>query len=154
MTHREAHGTGQRWVATPSSEVTELVLSHRHNEETLRRFFEKVDYGFDADDCHIWTAALSDQGYGDYAITRRTVRAHRVRWMWAYGELPEETPFLDHAQRCIGRFCVNLTHLEPVDNAENQRRRQNVGYSIQRELRRVELVLRDERRARGEAEVL
>jgi len=148
------YNDGQRWVATISSVVTELVIEHRHNEETLRRFFEKVDYGFEATDCHIWTGALSDEGYGVFsigpALTRKVVRAHRVRYIWAYGEPPEETPFLDHATTCIGRFCLNLTHLEPVDNAENQRRRTNVGKSEQRTLRSMELALRDERRAQGE----
>lgn len=144
------YNDGQRWVATISEEVTQLVLDHRNNEETLRRYFEKIDYGFEASDCHIWIGAMSDQGYGDFRLPGKTVRAHRVGWLWRYGEPPAATPFLDHAVGCIGRFCVNLTHLEPVDNAENQRRRRNVGRLEQRALRSMELALRDERRVAGE----
>lgn len=148
------HNDGQRWVATASSEVTELVLAHRENESTLRRYYEKIDYGFEPGDCHVWIGALSDQGYGVFSIgsppLRKVVRAHRVGWIWRHGEPDPETPFLDHAVTCVGRFCVNLRHLEPVDNAENQRRRTNFGYRGQRLLRQVELALRDERRANGE----
>lgn len=144
------HHNGQRWTAVPSEVVTELVLSYRHDEAVLRRYFEKIDWGFSPDDCAIWIGALSDEGYGDFRLPGRTVRAHRVGWMWRFGPVPEETPFLDHAVTCIGRFCVNTLHLEPVDNAENQRRRTNRGAAEQRFLRSAELALRDERRARGE----
>lgn len=150
MTHPDGR---QRWTATPSPAVTKLILDHRDNEATLRRFFEKVDYGFEATDCHLWTGALSDEGYGDFRLPGRTVRAHRCAWLWAYGSIPATTPFLDHSEVCIGRFCLNLTHLEPVDNAENQRRRTNTGAAAQRFLRQAELALRDERRAAGELDV-
>jgi hypothetical protein len=142
----------QRWVATPSTAVTKLVLDHRENEATLRRYYEKVDYGFEPEDCHIWTGALSDEGYGDFRFPGRTVRAHRIGYLWRYGEPPVETPFLDHVA-CIGRFCVNPNHLEPVDNAENSRRRKNHGATQQRVLRQAALLLRDERRAAGEEEI-
>ena len=140
-----------RWSAVVSDEVTAHVLAYRHDETVLRRFFEKVDYGFAPGDCHVWTGALSDEGYGDFRLAGRTIRAHRVAWIWAAGEAPPpETPFLDHAATCLGRFCINRLHLEPVDNAENQRRRTNHGRVGQRFLRHAELTLRDERRARGE----
>jgi hypothetical protein len=140
-----------RWSAVVSDEVTAHVLAHRHDEAVLRRFFAKVDYGFEPDDCDIWTGALSDEGYGDFRLAGRTIRAHRVVWLWAAGTAPPpETPYLDHSARCIGRFCVNRLHLEPVDNAENQRRRTNRGANGQRFLRSAELAWRDERRAAGE----
>lgn len=141
----------QRWSAVVSDEVTAHVLAYRHDEAVLRRFFEKVDYGFDPADCQIWIGALSDEGYGDFRLGGRTIRAHRVAWIWAHGAAPPpETPFLDHAATCLGRFCINRAHLEPVDNAENQRRRTNHGRAGQRFLRAAALALRDERRARGE----
>lgn len=151
MTHQDGH---QRWVATPSPGVTKLILDHRNNEATLRRFFDKVDFGFEPDDCQLWTGALSDEGYGDFRLPGRTVRAHRVRWLWWHGEIPEDRPFLDHSATCLGRFCLNLSHLEPVDNAENQRRRTNRGAAEQRFLRSAELALRDERRAAGEEGII
>lgn len=154
MTHAAGVGEDQRqrWIATPSPDVTQLVLKHRHNELTMRRYFAKVDFGFSADDCHIWLGALSDEGYGDFSIKHRTIRAHRVGYLWRFGEIPEETPLLDHVN-CLGRFCVNPGHLEPVTNRENTRRGQGVGAATQRVLRSMELVMRDERRAAGEDEI-
>jgi hypothetical protein len=142
----------QRWVATPSEAITKLVLDHRENEATLRRFFEKVDYGFDPDDCWVWIGALSDEGYGDFRLPGRTVRAHRVSYLWRFGAPADETPFLDHVN-CLGRFCVNPRHLEPVSNEENTRRGRGIGATQQRILRSAELAMRDERRAAGEEEI-
>lgn len=146
-----------RWSALVSDVVTAHVLAYRHDEEVLRRFWAKVDLGFEGGDCWIWIGALSDEGYGDFWLgphegrRGRTVRAHRVAWIWAYGEAPPPaTPFLDHAVGCLGRFCINRFHLEPVDEAENQRRRTNRGAAQQRFLRSAELALRDERRTAGE----
>lgn len=145
----------QRWSAVVSDSVTAHVLEYRHDERTLRRFFSKVDYGFEPGDCEIWTGALSDEGYGDFRLPRRTVRAHRIAWIWAEGSAPpRDTPFLDHATTCLGRFCIRRDHLEPVDNAENQRRRLNHGRTNQRLMRQTALALRDERRARGEEGLL
>lgn len=140
-----------RWSAVVSDEVTAHVLGYRHDELVLRRFWEKVDLGFDPAECWIWTGALSDEGYGDFRLGGRTIRAHRAAWIWAYGEAPPPaTPFLDHAVSCLGRFCINRHHLEPVDEAENQRRRTNRGAAQQRFLRSTALALRDERRTAGE----
>lgn len=140
-----------RWSAVVSDEVTAHVLRFRDDEAVLRRYWSKVDLGFDVSDCWVWIGALSDEGYGDIKIGGRTIRAHRVGWIWAHGSAPPAaTPFLDHAVTCIGRFCVNRSHLEPVDEAENQRRRTNRGAAAQRFMRSAELALRDERRTRGE----
>ncbi|MBY0397558.1 MAG: hypothetical protein K2X91_13975 [Thermoleophilia bacterium] len=143
-----------RWSAVVSEEVTAFALTFRHDERTLRRFWEKVDLGFEPTDCWIWTAALSDEGYGDFWLGGRggrTIRAHRLAWIWRHGDAPPPaTPFLDHAVTCLGRFCISPLHLEPVDEAENQRRRTNVGAATQRFLRSTALALRDERRTAGE----
>ena len=140
-----------RWSAVVSEEVTAHVLSYRHDESALRRFWSKVDLGFSADECWIWIGALSDEGYGDFWLGGRTIRAHRVAWIWRHGSAPPPaTPFLDHAVSCLGRFCISPAHLDPVDEAENQRRRTNRGAAAQRFMRSAELALRDERRTAGE----
>lgn len=146
-----------RWSAIVRDEVTAYALRFRHDEAVLRRFWEKVDLGFDPGDCWIWTGALSSEGYGDFWLGGRggrTIRAHRLAWIWRHGDAPPAaTPFLDHAVTCLGRFCISPLHLEPVDEAENQRRRTNVGATPQRFLRHTALVLRDERRTAGEPDV-
>lgn len=126
------------FVAQPSTMVTKAVLDSCIDLSFQKRFFAKVDKGLLDTDCHIWVAALSDEGYGNFTVKRHTVRAHRVAYIMAYGAPPLDRPFLDHID-CLGRFCVNPNHLEPVDNEENTRRGRGVGAWRQRELRETAL---------------
>lgn len=151
--------TLQRWSPVVSDAVTEHVLALRDDESVRSRFESKIDYGFAADDCHVWVGGLSSEGYGGFALPRagarfsRVVRAHRVAWLWLNGEPPRESPFLDHALTCVGRFCVNPRHLDPVDNDENMRRMllgPMLGKGPQRALRHAALAARAVRRAAGE----
>lgn len=81
------------------------------------RFWPKVDK---TDGCWLWTAALSDGGYGVFGIGgRRVVHAHRFAYQQRVGPIPEGL-HLDHL--CRVRNCVNPDHLEPVTHAENVRR--------------------------------
>lgn len=106
----------------------------------------------------MWTGALSSEGYGCFALPRegqrkRVVRAHRIAWLWTRGEIPADRPFLDHSLDCIGRFCLNVAHLDPVDNDENMRRMllgPMLGSGPQRARRDAELLARAARRAGGE----
>jgi hypothetical protein len=136
MTHFE----GQRWTAAASELVTAAVLKHRNDEKFLDRFWSKVDK---RGECWIWTAALSDEGYGNFSVRgdgrEHTVRAHRVSYMLFFGAV-NETLFLDHVfPVCKGRWCVNPYHLEPVTNEENVRRGQRIGRALQRAARDEEL---------------
>jgi len=148
----------QRWTAVVKPEVTQRVLALRDREDVVARFWSYVDLGFEGTDCHVWTGALSDEGYGTFALPRdrqrkRVVRAHRIAWLWKHGEIPEDRPFLDHSLECVGRFCVNVQHLDPVDNDENMRRMllgPMIGNGPQRVRREVELLAREARRAAGE----
>lgn len=135
------HYADQRWIAVPSTAVTKAILDHRDDAAFIKRFYDKVDVGFDMDDCHIWTGALSDEGYGNFTVKRHTVRAHRVAYILRYGEPPKGLPYLDHVN-CIGRFCVNTDHLEPVTNEENTLRGTGVGKGNQRIVRSAALIER------------
>lgn len=132
----------------PSTAVTKAILDHQGDPAFERRFFDKVDLGFDVDDCHIWMGALSDEGYGNFSVKRHTVRAHRVAYILRFGEPPKHAPFLDHVN-CLGRFCVNTDHLEPVSNEENTRRGTGAGKFHQRVLRSEELLRRAALRIEG-----
>lgn len=146
------HYQDQRWTAVPSEAVTKAVLDMVDVEAFIRRFNSKVDFGFAADDCHIWLGALSDEGYGNFKVKRHTVRAHRVAYMLAFGAVPDATPFLDHVD-CLGRWCVNPAHLEPVTNAENTRRGTGVGIRNQRVTRSEEILRRAALRSSGADEI-
>lgn len=66
-------------------------------------------------DCWIWTGHTRGR-YGQYAGRQ----AHRVSFELSRGPIPEGLE-LDHL--CRNTLCVNPEHLDPVDRAENVRRR-------------------------------
>lgn len=141
------HYNGQRWTAVPADYVTKAILDAKDDPKVHERFWSKVDFGDDEyEDCHIWTGALSSEGYGNFTLGRFTVRAHRIPFIWAWGSTGSK--FLDHVD-CLGRFCVNKHHLDTVTNAENQLKRTGQGMLIQRNLRNTILLqrmkLREER---------
>lgn len=109
------------------------------------RFWEKVDKQgpmietrFDLGPCFLWTAVLTEYGYGKFALTRnadekfRTVSAH----IWVLTDakivIPKgyETDHLCHTlsstcgggKTCPHRACVSLLHLEVVTRHENMYR--------------------------------
>lgn len=81
----------------------------------FRRFFAKVE--FDTNGCWLWCGGLS-KGYPIFHPDV-PVRAHRWSYETFVGKI-EEGKTLDHL--CRTRRCVNPLHLEPVSQAENNRR--------------------------------
>lgn len=119
-------------------------------DEPLReRFFAKVDQRTvrNVDECWIWTAALNDDGYGNFSVRidgrERTIKAHRVSYFIAY-PWPFEL-YLDHVfPVCRGRYCVNPMHLDPVTKAENDARASGTTSAVkQRTNRSLHLQERD-----------
>lgn len=80
------------------------------------RFWEKVKK---TDGCWIWTASIYGKGYGKYTVRGKHYAAHRYAYELIKGKIPDGMQ-LDHL--CRNKLCVNPDHLEPVTNAENQRR--------------------------------
>src|SRR5574341_1759443 len=87
------------------------------------RFWEKVSGSDDPKACWLWMGAKTKRSYGKFqAGTRlapRVVQAARFAYEDRIGPIPEGLD-LDHL--CRNPPCVNPAHLEPVTNAENQRR--------------------------------
>lgn len=69
--------------------------------------------------CWLWMGALYFNGYGAFGVNRKTRRAHRIAYEALRGPIPAGL-HLDH--KCRVRSCVNPDHLEPVTQAENNRR--------------------------------
>ena len=79
------------------------------------------------DGCHAWTGFVNNHGYGQLRVGDRIVRAHRVAYMIAHGEIDDDRLCL---HTCDNRVCVNPAHLylgTPSDNVRDMvaRRRQN-----------------------------
>ena len=73
--------------------------------------------------CWIWTGSLSHNGYGHAHVGNTVVRVHRLVYTLLVGPIPEGL-HLDHVEErgCTSRACCNPAHLEPVTQAENNRR--------------------------------
>ena len=73
--------------------------------------------------CWIWIRAING-GYGNYAVSRKAVRAHRYAYEREFGKIPEGLE-LDHL--CRNTFCVNPQHLQAVTHRVNSLRGIGVG---------------------------
>lgn len=76
-----------------------------------------------ASGCLRWQGTHHSQGYGLIGGGQLCQYAHRVAWERGVGPIPDGL-HVDHvkARGCIYRDCVAIEHLEPVSQAENNRR--------------------------------
>lgn len=88
------------------------------------RLYERMAPCTDPDcDCLLWGGRLNEQGYGFIYAEDRRVKVHRAIWELEVGPIPDGLT-IDHvkAQGCRHRHCASVGHLEPVTQAENNRR--------------------------------
>lgn len=82
----------------------------------IDRFWAKVE---PAGSCWAWTGHRQPNGYGQFTQNQVVVYAHRWSYEHFIGPIPEGL-HLDHL--CRNPWCVKPHHLEPVTQAENNRR--------------------------------
>ena len=95
------------------------------NEKDIARFWSKVNIEGD-DDCWPWKSGLYWDGYGQFGIGKKKVRAHRVSYIINIGEIPESL-FVLH--KCDNPSCVNPKHLWIGTQLDNMQDMKNKGRS-------------------------
>lgn len=84
------------------------------DEQYIKSFWEKVDK---SNDCWVWTAALTEKGYGVAWDGHRTQKAHRVAFYLTNGYWPESCVL----HKCDNPPCVNPDHLWLGTRNDNNR---------------------------------
>jgi hypothetical protein len=105
------------------SNVVNRILTCPNPARWLYRIAQQITPG--GNGCWIWTGALDEDGYGQFAVidgpgAKTGTSAHRASWLAHVGDIPEVYLELDHL--CRNRTCVNPWHLELVTNQVNKER--------------------------------
>lgn len=90
-----------------------------HHFHTGQPEYKEQDRGH-VTPCWVWQRSILNTGYGQTSVAGRMEKAHRAVYEREVGPIPEGL-VLDHL--CKVRSCVRPSHLEPVTQAENVRRR-------------------------------
>lgn len=77
-------------------------------ETQVQRFHKRVSVG-SQNECWPWTGRLTDDGYGEFDVLNRTLKAHRVAYFVANQEQPGAN-LVTHS--CDNPPCCNPSHLK------------------------------------------
>lgn len=92
-------------------------------QKQIEAFWGKVDkdnsnHFYENERCWIWIAYCNLKGYGVMRLGIKTELAHRVSWIIAHGEIPDNLDVLHH---CDNPRCIRPSHIWLGTHQENMR---------------------------------
>lgn len=90
-------------------------------EKQAARLWAKTEQ---SGNCKLWTGYKTPKGYGKINISGTIMRAHRVAYEVAHGEIPPGIQ-IDHT--CYAPACINPDHLRATTHKQNQENRRGAG---------------------------
>ena len=93
----------------------------------VARFWSKVKKTDDEKDCWNWIASSGSQGYGQFRLGLRVVRATHIAWELAFGKIPDALWIL---HTCDNPSCCNPSHLFLGTNQDNVDDREQKGRNV------------------------
>lgn len=122
------------------------VYFHPHSQESLERFFSKIDTRGPMD-CWNWVATKNQKGYGRIKVDKMWYSAHRFLWQLVNGPIPRG---LLVCHSCDNPSCCNPNHLWLGTHQENMDDMVEKGRSIKgRIFLEEEIKKRNSTRPRG-----
>lgn len=97
--------------------IAETLFSVNLTEQQIKKFWNKIRLiGASDEDCHEWTRAMSQLGYGVVRMGERNFFTHRVAYFLKHG------PFINSLKvchKCDNPKCCNAAHLFLGTQADN-----------------------------------